>query len=133
MPRFNSENAGITWASLRRGGLPVMSDDQRHACNLLKKPRNTIEEYRQSDAVEAGAGREVPHLRAWFSLILDSAGNAVRLTRPHALFQAVVVGPQLGSFTVAPDGKKFLLNSSKSAEANTPFTLVQNWPTRLPR
>jgi eukaryotic-like serine/threonine-protein kinase len=64
---------------------------------------------------------------------VDSAGNAVRLTRPHALFQAVVVGPQLGSFTVAPDGKKFLLNSSKSAEANTPFTLVQNWPTRLPR
>jgi serine/threonine protein kinase len=62
---------------------------------------------------------------------VNASGNAVRLGVPHALFEAVGAQRQYGAFDVTADGKKFLINSGNTKEANEPVTLVQNWPAEL--
>ena len=62
---------------------------------------------------------------------VSASGNAVQLGVPHALFQLIGAQRQAGPFDVTADGKKFLVNSGKTKEANEPVTLVQNWPAEL--
>jgi len=62
---------------------------------------------------------------------VSASGNAVQLGVPHTLFQLIGAQRQAGPFDVTADGKKFLVNSGNTKEANEPLTLVQNWPAEL--
>jgi eukaryotic-like serine/threonine-protein kinase len=81
-----------------------------------------------------GDGKELFFLDSADSVMavdVSTAGNAVRLGVPHALFQAVAVQRQAGAFDVTADGKRFVINSGNLKEGNEPMTLVQNWPAEL--
>jgi len=58
---------------------------------------------------------------------VDTSGASPRLGVPHALFQANGVQRQVGSYVVASDGKKFLINSGSTKQGSEPLTLVTNW------
>jgi Tol biopolymer transport system component len=62
---------------------------------------------------------------------VSASGNAVQLGVPHTLFQLIGAQRQAGPFDVTANGKKFLVNSGNTKEANEPLTLVQNWPAEL--
>jgi Tol biopolymer transport system component len=62
---------------------------------------------------------------------VNASGNAAQLGVPHTLFEVVGAQRQAGPFDVTKDGKKFLINSGNTKEANEPVTLVLNWPAEL--
>ena len=62
---------------------------------------------------------------------VDPSGAAPRFGVPHALFQAVGIQRQIGTYVVTADGKKFLVNSGSTKQGIDPFTLVQNWMAAL--
>jgi eukaryotic-like serine/threonine-protein kinase len=62
---------------------------------------------------------------------VDTSGGAPRLGVPHALFQAMGVQRQVGSYVVSADGKKFLINSGSTKQGSEPLTLVTNWTAEL--
>jgi len=62
---------------------------------------------------------------------VDTSGATPRLGVPHALFQANGVQRQVGSFVVANDGKRFLINSGSTKQGSEPLTLVTNWTSEL--
>jgi Tol biopolymer transport system component len=62
---------------------------------------------------------------------VDVSGSTPRLGKPHALFQAVGVQRQVGSYVVSADGKKFLINSGSTKQGGEPLTLVTNWTAEL--
>jgi eukaryotic-like serine/threonine-protein kinase len=59
-------------------------------------------------------------------------GSAVEIGTPHEVFQKPFSGVGTGSFryAVAPDGKRFLVNTSEQT-ASSPLTLVTNWTATL--
>jgi len=62
---------------------------------------------------------------------ITTSGGTVRLGTPNTLFHAAGLQNQLGTYSVAADGKKFLINSADLKEENQPLVLVQNWPAEL--
>jgi Tol biopolymer transport system component len=62
---------------------------------------------------------------------VDTSGTAPKLGVPHALFQAVGVQRQVGTYVVTKDGKKFLINSGSTKQGTEPLTLVTNWTAEL--
>ena len=54
-----------------------------------------------------------------------------RIGTPHVLFQTNASTLGIYSFTVAPDGKRFIVNTLTEAGANRPLTLVTNWTAEL--
>jgi len=58
---------------------------------------------------------------------IDTAGGKVLAGVPHALFQTRIIAPRivLFQYAVAPDGKRFLINSLPSVGA-TPLTVLMN-------
>jgi serine/threonine protein kinase len=62
---------------------------------------------------------------------VDAAGDSPRLGVPHALFQAIGVQRQVGTYVATADGKKFLINSGSTKQGNEPLTLVMNWTAEL--
>lgn len=58
---------------------------------------------------------------------VETAGGTPKLGVPHALFQAMGVQRQVGSYVVTKDGKKFLINSGSTKQGSEPLTLVTNW------
>jgi serine/threonine protein kinase len=64
---------------------------------------------------------------------VETSGGAPRLGTPHALFQALGVQRQVGSYVASSDGKKFLINSGNAKEGTEPLTLVLNWPALVKR
>jgi len=77
-----------------------------------------------------GDGKELYFLDPADSVMavdVDTSGASPRLGVPHALFQANGVQRQVGSYVVASDGKKFLINSGSTKQGSEPLTLVTNW------
>jgi Tol biopolymer transport system component len=62
---------------------------------------------------------------------VDISGPTPRLGVPHALFQAIGVQRQVGTYVVTRDGKKFLINSGSTKQGTDPLTLVLNWTADL--
>jgi hypothetical protein len=62
---------------------------------------------------------------------VDSSGAVPRLGTPHALFQAMGVQRQVGTYVVTADGKKFLINSGSVKGGTEPITVVTNWTADL--
>ena len=62
---------------------------------------------------------------------VDTSGSTPKLGTPHALFQAMGVQRQVGSFVASADGKKFLINSGSTKQGGEPLTLVTNWTAEL--
>ncbi len=56
-------------------------------------------------------------------------GKSLEVRKPVPLFK-VAVSLSLAPYDVAPDGKRFIINT-KSRNNNTPLTLVVNWTARL--
>ncbi len=56
-------------------------------------------------------------------------GNSLEVRKPVLLFKAAA-SFSLAPYDVAPDGKRFIINT-KSRNDNTPLTLVVNWMARL--
>jgi eukaryotic-like serine/threonine-protein kinase len=86
------------------------------------------------DAHWRGDGKELFFLDPSDNLMavdVDSSGGSPRLGVPHALFQAIGVQRQVGTFVVTADGKKFLINSGSSKQGSQPLTLVLNWLAEL--
>ena len=62
---------------------------------------------------------------------MDTTGLTVEVGRPHALFDALVLAPALGTrstYAVSRDGQRFLFNTWDAGAALTPITLAVNWP-----
>ena len=81
-----------------------------------------------------GDGKELYFLDPSDNLMavdVDTSGGTPRQGIPHALFQARGVQPQVGSFAVTKDGKKFLINSGTEKQDTEPLTLVTNWTEEL--
>ncbi len=59
---------------------------------------------------------------------VHEAGSAVEIGTPHELFQVPMVRPDSTgrSFSISPDGKRFLVAESEQGAA-PPLTLVSNW------
>jgi len=86
------------------------------------------------DARWRGDGKELYFLDPSDNLMavdVDTSGTAPRLGVPHALFQAIGVQRQVGTYVVTPDGKKFLVNSGSTKQGSEPLTLVTNWTAEL--
>ena len=81
-----------------------------------------------------GDGRELYFIDATDTIMavdVSSAGTAVQLAIPHALFQAVGAQRQAVAYDVTADGKKFLINGGTIKQGGAPFTLVTNWTSEL--
>jgi hypothetical protein len=65
---------------------------------------------------------------------VDGSGAEFRIGKADPLFPLnVFTGPRISSgFEVAPDGKRFLVNSAGDVEAPR-VVLVSNWTSALPR
>jgi serine/threonine protein kinase/Tol biopolymer transport system component len=66
----------------------------------------------------------------------DTTGATMADDPPQPLFDVFVPAPQLGSrstFAVSRDGQQFLFTTWDAAAAQTPITLVVNWPASLKR
>jgi len=88
----------------------------------------------QSSLGAGGMGEELYFLDPSDNLMavdVDESGTAPRLGVPHALFQAIGVQRQVGTYVVTRDGKKFLINSGSTKQGNEPLTLVTNWTAEL--
>jgi len=86
------------------------------------------------DARWRGDGKELYFLDPSDNLMavdVDTSGTAPRLGVPHALFQAIGVQRQVGTYVVTPDGKKFLVNTGSTKQGSEPLTLVTNWTAEL--
>jgi serine/threonine protein kinase/Tol biopolymer transport system component len=87
-----------------------------------------------ADAKWRGDGKELYFLDPSDNLMavgVDTSGPAPRMGVPHALFQAIGVQRQVGTYVVTRDGKKFLINSGSTKQGNEPLTLVTNWTAEL--
>jgi len=87
-----------------------------------------------ADARWRGDGKELYFLDPSDSVMavdVDSSGGTPRLGVPHALFQAMGVQRQVGTYVVTSDGKKFLINSGSVKQGTEPLTLVTNWTAEL--
>jgi Tol biopolymer transport system component len=62
---------------------------------------------------------------------VDGSGDTPRLGVPHALFQAIGVQRQVGTYVPTSDGKRFLVNSGSTKPGSEPLTLVTNWTAEL--
>ncbi|HYM76434.1 MAG TPA: protein kinase [Candidatus Dormibacteraeota bacterium] len=81
-----------------------------------------------------GDGKELYFLDLSDNLMavdVSESGTAPRLGVPHALFQAIGVQRQVGTYVVTKDGKKFLINSGSAKQGSEPLTLVTNWTAEL--
>jgi serine/threonine protein kinase/Tol biopolymer transport system component len=81
-----------------------------------------------------GDGKEMYFLDPSDNLMavdVDSSGAVPRLGTPHALFQAMGVQRQVGTYVVTADGKKFLINSGSVKGGTEPITVVTNWTADL--
>jgi len=60
-------------------------------------------------------------------------GSAVETGTPHQIFQMPLQapGPYGRAYSVAPDGKRFLVNAQPQAATTEPLTLVVNWTAGL--
>jgi len=80
-----------------------------------------------------GDGKELYFLDPSDNLVavdVDTAGGVPRLGVPHVLMQAIGVQRQVGSYVVAADGKKFLINSG-TKQHSEPETLLTNWTAKV--
>jgi hypothetical protein len=87
-----------------------------------------------ADARWRGDGKELYFIDPSDTLMavdVDTSGAAPRLGVPHALFQAVGVQRQVGTYVVTKDGKRFLINSGSTKQGTEPLTLVTNWTAEL--
>ena len=87
-----------------------------------------------ADAQWRGDGKELFFLDPSDNLMavdVDTSGGTPRLGVPHALFQAIGVQRQVGTFVVSGDGKRFLVNSGNAKPSAEPLTLVTNWTAEL--
>jgi hypothetical protein len=66
---------------------------------------------------------------------VDLSGSAPRTSIPKALFPVQLVyapmTPDSGAYDVAPDGKRFLVDSMDHAPAPEPINLILNWDAQL--
>lgn len=62
---------------------------------------------------------------------VDGSGDTPRLGVPHALFQAIGVQRQVGTYVPSKDGRRFLVNSGSAKPGTEPLTLVTNWTAEL--
>lgn len=62
---------------------------------------------------------------------VSQKGASLQLGTPHALFKATTVSGGSGSYTVSPDGKKFIMNTILPQLITEPLTLITNWPADL--
>ena len=66
---------------------------------------------------------------------VDLTGSAPRIGTPRELFSVRLVhspmNAQWGSYEVAPDGKRFLVNSADQAPVAQPMNLILNWDALL--
>ena len=79
-----------------------------------------------------GDGKEIFYLsldNQMMAADLEERGNNIEVQPSRALFRAGVAGVSFSPYDVAPDGKKFVINTL--AEQNTPLTLVVNWTANL--
>jgi Tol biopolymer transport system component len=86
------------------------------------------------DAAWRGDGKELYFLDPSDNLMavdVDESGGSPRLGVPHALFQAVGIQRQVGTFAVTTDGKKFLINNGSANQDSEPLTVVTNWTADL--
>ncbi len=87
-----------------------------------------------ADARWRGDGKELFFLDPTDNLMavdVDTSGGTPRLGAPHALFQAIGVQRQVGTYVVTRDGKRFLVNSGSTKQGTEPLTLVLNWTAEL--
>jgi len=80
-----------------------------------------------------GDGKELYFLDPSDNLVAvdaDTAAGVPRLGVPHVLMQAIGVQRQVGSYVVAADGKKFLINSGTNQHSE-PETLLTNWTAKV--
>lgn len=87
-----------------------------------------------ADARWKGDSREMYFLDPSDNLMavdVDGSGVTPRLGVPHALFQAIGVQRQVGTYVPSSDGKKFLVNSGSAKPGTEPLTLVTNWTADL--
>jgi eukaryotic-like serine/threonine-protein kinase len=87
-----------------------------------------------ADTQWRGDGKELFFLDPSDTLMavdVDTSDGTPRLGVPHALFQAIGVQRQVGTFVVTADGKKFLVNSGNAKPSVEPLTLVTNWTAEL--
>ena len=62
---------------------------------------------------------------------VSESGGSVQLGTPHALFKAAMVINATGPYSVAADGKKFVVNEAVLQASPEPLTLVTNWTADL--
>ena len=60
-----------------------------------------------------------------------SGTDTPELGVPRPLFRVATVAPQLGTFTVTPDGSRFIVNALSAQQTTEPLTLVTNWSADL--
>jgi Tol biopolymer transport system component len=64
---------------------------------------------------------------------VNEKGSAVEIGLPHQLFQmaSIADGPDVGAYTVASNGRRFVVNAFLQGSAPEPLTLVTNWTAGL--
>ncbi len=65
-------------------------------------------------------------------------GPAFKVGTPRVLFATPIFGAATAAtsvfrYDVAPDGKRFLINTLGTETASAPITVVLNWPTAVKR
>jgi hypothetical protein len=80
-----------------------------------------------------GDGKELFYVTAdgmLISVAID-ADRTFESGAPQRLFQTMFRGGVSASYTVSPDGKRFLMNVPPGVEDLTPITVVLNWTALL--
>lgn len=62
---------------------------------------------------------------------VDGSGAAPKMGVPDALFQAIGVQRQVGTYVATNGGKKFLVNSGSTKQGNEPLNVVMNCTAEL--
>jgi len=80
------------------------------------------------------AGEELFYVATNGELIavaMDTRGDALSIGQATPLFDTDLLPNDYWAYTVAPDGKRFLLNEPSEQENSAPLRLVLNWTELL--
>ena len=80
-----------------------------------------------------GDGKELFYIAADGTLtaVAIDAGHTFQSGAPHPLFQTIFRGDVSASYTVSPDGQRFLMNVPPGVDEITPITVATNWTALL--
>ncbi len=80
-------------------------------------------------------GKPGPHRLTVMAADVDMSGPVPRIGTPKALFTVRLAAQSANlegaAFDVAPDGKRFLVNSMDQAPTVEPINLILNWNAEL--